>query len=414
MRRRPLVATVGSLLLALAALAGVGASSAAAATAPGVTAKTITIGLITSITGPAAPDDTGVVPAAKARIALQNAQGGIDGRKIKLIVLDDQTNPATNQLDANILLSRGVFGVIEESALTFGGYKVLQKAGVPVTGGGYDGPEWGQLPNTNMFSIDGSFDPQDPQSSGIARFVKAHGGTECGSLGLGQVPSSAAAATGFIFSCEAVGLKKAYLDTSLPLTNISVAPLALEMRTAGVNALYLPLGASTNFQLITALKQAGVKLAVAITGSGYSQDVLNDPSVVQDGQGVWFGTPGIPVELHTPATQAFQAALAKYAHFKGVPGFDYYQGWGAADLMLTGLKLAGKDPTRAGFIDALHKDTDYTSGGLQLPVNLSLKAFGKTASPLCLYLVKLQGHAFVDPTKVCGPILPNSDQLPSA
>ena len=82
--------------------------------------------------------------------------------------------------------------------------------------------------------------------------------------------------------------------------------------------------------------------------------------------------------------------------------------------MLTGLKLAGKNPTRAGFISALHKVTNYTTGGLQLPVSFSMKAFGKTPSPLCLYLVKLEGHAFVDPTKVCGPVLPNSDQLASA
>ena len=43
------------------------------------------------------------MPPAKARVALQNAQGGIDGRKIQLIVEDDQTNPTTNQLDSNVL-----------------------------------------------------------------------------------------------------------------------------------------------------------------------------------------------------------------------------------------------------------------------------------------------------------------------
>ena len=66
MSRRTIVAAVATLVMTVVGMAGVGISPAAAAT-PGVTAKTITIGLITSETGPAAPDDVGVIPSAKAR-----------------------------------------------------------------------------------------------------------------------------------------------------------------------------------------------------------------------------------------------------------------------------------------------------------------------------------------------------------
>jgi branched-chain amino acid transport system substrate-binding protein len=374
----------------------------------------ITIGLITSLTGPGASNSAGTVPAAEARIDVQNAQGGIDGRQIKLIVEDDQTSPAGNQLASNLLVSKGVFGVIDESGVVFAGSKVLQAAGVPVTGGGFDGPEWGEQPNTNMFSVSGSFDPKDPQSSGLAQFVKAHGGTTCGSLGYGIIPSSRAAASGFLFSCSAEGLKKAYLNTSVPLTDVSIVPLALQIKTAGPDALYLPLAESTNLAILQAVKQAGFTPKVAISATGYSQALLNDKSTVQDAQGVYFETPGTPVELKTPATTAFQAALAQYAHYSGVPGYDWYQGWASTDLMLYGLKLAGKNPTRAGFINALHNVTNYNVGGLEPSVNLTLTQFGKTASPICIPLVKLQGDAFVDPTTACGPVLANSDQLPSA
>jgi ABC-type branched-subunit amino acid transport system substrate-binding protein len=49
----------------------------AGASTPGVTAKTITLGLITELTGPGAAVGTGMVRAAQARIDQQNAEGGV-------------------------------------------------------------------------------------------------------------------------------------------------------------------------------------------------------------------------------------------------------------------------------------------------------------------------------------------------
>ena len=391
------------------------AASPAAASAPGVTANSITIGLITSLTGPSAAEDPGIVPAAKARIALQNAKGGIDGRKIKLIVEDDGTNPVTNQTDSSLLLSKGVFGVIDDSAVAFGGYKILQKAGIPVTGGAYDGPEWFQQPNTNMFSITGPMSAKDPQTGALALFGKRRGARNCGSVGYSISPSSTAAASGYVFSCQAEGLKNAYLNNTIPFGTLSVTPLSLEIKAAGVDSLYLPLDAETNFAILTTLKQAGVKLKFAVSATGYGEALLTDTAALPGAQGAWFAAAGTPVELKTPATKSFQAALAKYAHYTGVPDFSWYEAWGGADLLIYGLERAGKNPTQSRFISALHQVTNYSVGGLEFPVNFTLKAFGKAPDhQLCSYIVQLKGDAFVNPTKVCGSYLPNSDQIPSA
>ena len=69
---------------------------------------------------------------------------------------------------------------------------------------------------------------------------------------------------------------------------------------------------------------------------------------------------------------------------------------------------------QSGFIADLHTVTDYSANGLFGPVNFSLSDFGKVPKKLCEYLVKLKGDAYGHPTQVCGAILPNSDQLPSA
>jgi len=386
----------------------------AGASSPGVTSKTVTVGLITELTGPGAPPVNGMVRSAQARIDLQNAQGGVDGRKIQLIVKDDQTSPVADQTATAALISDGVFGVIDDSAVTFGGYKLLQQAGVPVVGGAYDGPEWYQQPNTNMFSISGPGDAKDPQYDNFAVFAKDHGGTKCGAVGYAISPSSRASATGFQLSCQREGLQNAFLDTQVPFGTVDVTTLVLQLKAAGVNTLWLPLDGNTNFSIMTALKQAGVKMKVIINATGYGQVLVSDKLAAPDAQGAWFLSTGVPVGLKTPATTAFQAALAKYAHYTGVPDFSWYEGWGGADLMIKGLELAGKQPTRSAFIAALQKDTDYSANGLLGSVNLSLSEFGKAPHGLCEYLSQFEGNAFVHPTKVCGTLLANSDQLPSA
>jgi branched-chain amino acid transport system substrate-binding protein len=320
-----------------------------------------------------------------------------------------------NQTAANALISKGVFGVIQESPVAFGGAKVLQQAGLPVTGGGYDGPEWGLQPYTNMFSITGPVDPHAPQYTGIPNFVKARGGKIVGAFGYSISPSSTASATGFIQASASVGLTKGYLNTSLPFGSVAVGPLALGLKSNNVDSIWMPLDANTNFAILTAAKQAGVLFKAAISATGYGQTLLDNAPILADANGTYFLTPGVPVELNTAGTKAFQAGLAKYAHFSGIPAFDSYEGWGGTDLMIKGLQLAGKNPTQAAFIKNLRKVTNYTGNGLFSPANLTTKAFGKAVPEICSYLVQLRGTKFV-PTPssgkpTCGRLVPNSNQL---
>src|SRR5262249_48776261 len=72
-----------------------GKSSALTASAPGITAKTITIGSHQPLTGPAAPGYSEIAPASNAYFQYVNAHGGVDGRKIMYKYLDDSYNPNT-------------------------------------------------------------------------------------------------------------------------------------------------------------------------------------------------------------------------------------------------------------------------------------------------------------------------------
>ena len=70
-------------------------SAALTASAPGITATTITIGSHQPLTGPAAPGYSEIAPAANAYFSYVNAHGGVYGRKIVYKYLDDAYNPTT-------------------------------------------------------------------------------------------------------------------------------------------------------------------------------------------------------------------------------------------------------------------------------------------------------------------------------
>ena len=320
----------------------------------------------------------------------------MDGRQIKLVTADDGSSPTGFGASAQSLIAQGVFGIIGVSPFVFGGAKTMQQAGVPVTGGAFDGPEWGMQPYTNMFSYTDPQDPKDPQYTTIPTFMKQNGVATVASVGYGVSPSSSASATGFIFASEQVGLKKGYLNTSLPFGSVDVTAIALSIKNSGTDGMWLPLDENTNFAIISAAKQAGATLKVVDSATGYGQALLNDPTAVQSAQGVYFTPVGQPVEANTPATQNFTGALKTYAHYTGIPDFGWYTGWLGADLMIYGLQGAGRNPTRASFTSYLHGVSAYNANALINPANLTLAAFGTALPQLCGYLTKLQGTSFRD------------------
>src|SRR6202167_6049726 len=107
------IAAAGSLLLAACSSSGGGSSSGALqASAPGVTAKTITIGSHQPLTGIAAPGYDEIAPASNAYFQYVNAHGGIYGRKIIYKYLNDQYDPTiTSTVVHQLVLQDNVYAI---------------------------------------------------------------------------------------------------------------------------------------------------------------------------------------------------------------------------------------------------------------------------------------------------------------
>jgi len=111
------------------------ASASAASGSQGVTASQILIGTSGPLTGPIAAYGA-VSEGANAYFQYLNAQGGINGRKIKLIMLDDQYQPDLGVANAHKLVADKVFSTVSllGTSVVEAMEPVLLKAGIPITG----------------------------------------------------------------------------------------------------------------------------------------------------------------------------------------------------------------------------------------------------------------------------------------
>src|ERR1700687_2233137 len=118
-------ATLASCLLAVT-------SAPAAAAVPGVTDTEIIIGVTGPLSGPAAA--WGTIPLASEAYAQHvNAQGGVHGRKLKLILKDDGYNPGRAVANFNEMKDQ-VFAVIGTigTAVLNANKDLVAEAGLPL------------------------------------------------------------------------------------------------------------------------------------------------------------------------------------------------------------------------------------------------------------------------------------------
>lgn len=75
--------------------------------------QTVKVGVIFPLSGGSGPNGQATVKAVETMAAMINDEGGVLGRKIQLVVRDDESTPAVGVARANELVSEGVAAVIE-------------------------------------------------------------------------------------------------------------------------------------------------------------------------------------------------------------------------------------------------------------------------------------------------------------
>jgi branched-chain amino acid transport system substrate-binding protein len=390
------VVTVGMLAIGLTG----GAAGAQASESEGVTANSVKLGFIGSETGVASPNFQDTGKACQARVDAQNAKGGVNGRKIDLETVDDQSSGANLTAAQDLVKNRHAFAVVNNSPFAFLSYRYLLGAGVPLIGGGFDGNYYSQKGNENIIDAGGN---GSPPPEGIiftngTDVAKKLGATKIGSVGYGVSPSSSGVAKDTQkYAAKASGLKPVYLNTAVDFGSTDVGPIVLGIKNSGANAVYLPLDGNTNLAIAQGLQQNGVPMKAVLMASGYGQAMLDSPITKTLNSVDVVSQIYKPAELkNDPAVKQFRADLKKYADITGVPDYGAYTGYISCDLAITGLQQAGKNPTRQGFIDGLHQLGTYKAADLTCqPLDISLENFGKTPTRSCQYFVTFKNGKFV-------------------
>jgi branched-chain amino acid transport system substrate-binding protein len=394
------------------ALAGVVIGILAAPGSASTSKAPILLGLITDETGPGGVGYQEVIDAATARIDAQNAAGGVDGHKLELITEDEQNTAGGDLLAAQVLVSKGVFGVMEVDGFAFGGASYLHKLGIPVVGVAQDGPEWGEQPNTNMFAtasatttpINGYYYSYNNTGAEL----KALGITKLAQIAF-NVPSAINAATTIFQAAKSVGISKC-LDALVPSDNSNFGPLALQMKNLGCNGIDVLSILQTCTGLAMAMRQADVN-AKMLCATGYDQNLLNQPEALAAMQGTYTTATINVLSNPTPPVKLFLSRLNKYtpAWGGGIPSDEVGYSYENADLMIKGLELAG-GPNRRAFISKLRQVSDYTAEGLMTTPDIfsHFGTLGMFPKESCTPLLEVKGKAYVpidNGKPICGALI---------
>jgi branched-chain amino acid transport system substrate-binding protein len=364
--------------------------------------KTITLGIVTPLTGPVASSfGQETIEGAQARIALANADHELpNGETVKLVSVDEGSSPQTSLAATQQLVEHDhVFGVLAAGAFFYGAYRWAAQQNVPVVGDGIDGPEWNSSQYPNMFAAFGSTDDSYPSYTGMPAFFKSQGGTSFCGVGY-NAPSTVGNGEAMVGSMKAAKVPVPYTNYGIAAGNTNFTSVALSIKQSGCNILGSQMTLGDTLNLITALKNANVTLKATFIQGGYGQDLLDQPSSLAAAQGVDMAAGYQPSSLNTTATKALMSALATYANWtKPYPSAGMEWGWFTADTAIEGLKVAGANPTQQSFISNLRKVTSFNHNGLTCPVDYAV--FGNTNQQFpgnCTWMVKVEGSQFVSLT----------------
>ncbi len=347
-----------------------GANANNTASAPGVTKDSITIGFITSVTGNASSTFADSAKGVQAQFSALNAAGGINGRTLNLIVADDQSSPQGDATAVQDLINKNVFGIITFTPYAFGGYRYMQQHGIPVTGGAFDGPEWGTQPNTNMFSYTGGVDPKYPANTVDGLFFKSLGVTSVAGFAYGVSPSSIASIKDLKESLASQGITMPYQNLSVPFGAVDFTTYGLAMKAANVDGATCSCVQSSNIAMAVSAKQAGVPLKAALMFSGVDSSLFDNATATTAAQGTFWPTSIVPLDLNNPASTRFVATLRRYvpSYKGGYPSYGLTGSYLSASLMAEGLKVAGQNPTAPVVHHEPHQRHEL---GLRRPASLA-------------------------------------------
>jgi branched-chain amino acid transport system substrate-binding protein len=343
-----------TLLLVLIVVA---VPTALAASTPGVTATTITIGGTVPITGAAALFGS-VGRGANAYFKYVNAQGGVNGRKIKYLYRDDAYDPSkTVALTRELVENDKVFAVFSPIGTdnTIATTDYLNAAKVPQLFAGTGAARVGDAYKTHPWTM-GYLPSFRAEGTIYGRAIAKQAGAKVAVLyeasDFGKDLSDGLK-KGLGAKAGAVVAEQAYQPT-----DTSIDSQMSTLHASGANVLVLNVTPQYAILAYLAAHKFGWHPKIYISSVCISPNVMDivRASVGAEVDGslsiAFVKDPTDKVWAKDPVVSLYKSILKKYA--PGAKPEDVYNfyGMGVAYTMVDALKRAGKNPTRASLLAA--------------------------------------------------------------
>ena len=390
-------------------------SSALTASAPGITATTITIGSHQPLTGPAAPGYSEIAPASAAYFAYVNAHGGVYGRNIVYKYLNDAYDPTTTaSVVRQLVLQDSVYAIFNglgtPTHLAVVSFLNSQKVPDVFVASGCDC--WNQpttYPETFGWQLDyisegkilGQYIAQHFKGKKIGYFYQDDEFGMDGVKGLDyEIPSSM------------VVSRQTYVPT-----NVNVAPAVAALRASGAQVVV-----AFSIPAFTALLKLN-SLKLGYNPTLVVSDVGSDPITLGGLVTAFAKQAGSTVNgnalINGIITDAYLPALSTsdswYVLFKKIHDqYDakepldgnFFYGMSVAYSFVQAMLNAGRNPTRADLVSAIEKG--LPQGPMVAPFAYSstnhLGVTGAYIGTIQNGLVVQQGSVLTTDTSATGPI----------
>ena len=371
-----------------AAAGGKTCPAGAASTDPGVTATSINIGMVTTLTGPVPGVFNGAIHGTQSWVNYINSQGGLCGRTLKLTPEDDNLDPAqfgaqVTALQNKVFAFVGNFSVVDE-----GGAQQLQASGLPDIGFALSAAH-NAIPN--------NFSPQ-PEPPGwplgaMNYFKSKLGQNVITHMAMFIQNAGSVTATGLAEekAAESVGYKFVFSETAIEPTQTDFTNEVNTMQKDGVQGLFFVGDAQAMGEMASQMYSAGFKIPLANWGAN-----AYDPLFLQQaGPGAEGAILNQALAMYAgeDASTIPEVALFDQWFHRSYPGAtpDIFAAYGWMDGVMFAQAVNGAGAiTRAPVTKYLQGLTQFTANGMITTVGP-----GNKTPPMCELMIDVKGGKFL-------------------
>jgi branched-chain amino acid transport system substrate-binding protein len=328
-----------------------------AAQAPGVTGSEIKIGGSYPFSGPASAYKT-IADGAKAYFKKVNDEGGVNGRKIKFITLDDAYEPPRAVQNARRLVEQekvfalfNTLGTPNNLAI----WDYLNDRKVPQVFVATGASDWGEDVKKHPYTIGWQPD-YVTEAQTYADYLKE------------EKPNAKVAALyqndgygkdllgGFEEAIKGSGIKVVAKE-SYEVTDPTVASQISKLAASGADTFLNITTPKFSAQAIVAIAKSDWKPLHLLNNVGASKALVLEPAGLDNAKGIvsttYYKDPEDPKWADDPGMKDYKTGIKAYSSRSNPNDPFHVYGWGAAQTLVEALKKVGKDPTREKLMDTV-------------------------------------------------------------